>query len=651
MTSGQSPLLRLATENLRAGRLVASRKTFSEAFDAARIANDGIGMARAALGLGGMWVQEHRTFEEREGFLVKLEIAREAVADLSSELLARLDVRYGAELLYVGKGSEQSVNAAIERVRAHGDAAAEAEALSLLHHLLLSPHKDRDRFVVCEALVAAATRSGDDYFGALALMWHTIDLFMSGSLFAERELEALRARCHSAKNLAIGFIVATLDVTLAIRSGNLKRAEELAGLAFSLGVECGDADADAFFGGQLLCCRWLQGNSEQLLSAARRLQRSPSVHFANPLFHAAVAALAAERGEIDEARRAVALTRAMLALPEVAGVSSVQLTTYFALGEAAAMLGDRATAQVVLEYLQPLAGLPVTGSLAVSCFGSTWRSIALAHRTLGAVDSAVAAWRRAIEDNVRFGHLPMVAICRAELAQVLIDESLDADSEATAQLTEAIRIGSACGLAPRVDIWQNKLNSIMGVGASAGSRLNPGAGGILQCSPNGWTILCSLGNAFVPLRRGMEHIATLLQHPGKSISIEQLVGVTIGSRQEVLDIQTQTELRSKIRDLQSDLDDALERCDAGATVVLQAELDRIVDEVERSTALFGKSRSFVDDAERARTAVQKSIRRVLDEVEQQAPALGMELRKSIRTGSRCSFIPSDAVPTLWVLRR
>jgi hypothetical protein len=651
MTSGQSPLLRLATENLRAGRLVASRKTFSEAFDAARIANDRIGMAEAALGLGGMWVQEHRTFEEREGFLVKLEIAREAVTDLSPELLARLDVRYGAELLYVGKGSEQSVWEAIERVRAFGNPSAEAEALSLLHHLLLSPHRDKERFAVSEQLVAAATRSGDDYFGALALMWHTIDLFMSGSIFAERELEALRARCHSAKNLAIGFIVATLDVTVAIRSGNLERAEELAGTAFSVGVECGDADADAFFAGQLLCCRWLRGNAEELLSAARRMQRSPSVHFSNPLFHAAVAALAAERGEIDEARRAIAVTCGMLTMPKAAGVSSVQLTTYFALGEAAAILHDRDTAQIVLTYLQPLASLPVTGSLAVSCFGSTWRSIALAHCTLGSFEFAVEAWRRAIDDNVRFGHLPMVAICRAELAQVLVEEALDADNEATNQLTEAIRIGSACGLTPRVDKWQIKLNSLVTAASPTGEGPNPESQGILQCSSNGWAILCSLGNAFVPLRKGMEHLAMLLQHPGKSISIEELVGVTVGSPHAVLDSQTQTELRAKVRDLQSDLDDALERSNAGAAVGLRAELDRIADEVERSTALFGRSRVFVDDAERARTAVQKSIRRVFDEVEQQAPALGVELRKSIRTGSRCSFVPSDAFPALWVLRR
>jgi tetratricopeptide (TPR) repeat protein len=651
MALEQTPTLALAVSNLRAGRLVASRQGFAEAFEIARRTRDPIGMAEAALGLGGMWVHEHRTFEERQGYLAKIEMARDAVRDLSPELLARLDVRYGVELVYVGKGSEQMVREAIERVRSSNDPAAEAEALSLLHHVILSPERGTERFIVAEQLMAAAARSGNEYYGALALMWHTVDLFMSGSPFAERELEALRIRSARAENLAIAFIVATLDVTLAIRSGNLTRAEELAGAAFSLGIECGDADAEAFLGGQLLCCRWLQGNSGELLAAGRRLQNSPSVHFANPLFSAAVAVMAAETGKIDESRRAIALTRAMLNMPRIAGVSSVQLSTYFALGEAAAILGDRVTARLVLEYLEPFAELPITGSLAVSCFGSTWRSIALAHRTLGNIDSAVDGWRRAIDNNIRFGHLPMVAVCLAELAEVLVDEGRDADGEAVKQLSEAIRIGTICGLSFRVERWQHLLNTVTDMRSPGGPLPSGENSGSLQRTADGWTIVCSLGSATVLLRKGMEHLAVLLQSPGRSVSIAELVGVAGGPRQLVLDTQAQHDLRNRVRDLQAELDEAGISSDSTASAAARAELDCIADEVERSTGLFRRSRAFVDDSERARTAVQKSIRRVLDEIEAQAPVLGGELRTAIRTGSRCTFVPSESLPARWVFRR
>jgi tetratricopeptide (TPR) repeat protein len=650
MTAGQTSILSVAVSNLRSGRLGVARQGFSEAFEIAKRADDPIGMAEAALGLGGMWVHEHRTFDERAGFLAKLEMASIAVAEISPLLLARLDVRYGAELVYVGKGSERMVREAVERLRTFDDPTAEAEALSLVHHLLLAPDRALDRFAIVDELMVAAARSGDDYFGALALMWHTIDLFMSGSPFAERGLEALRLRSQSIENVAIAFIVATLDVTLAIRSGDLKRAEELAGIAFALGVECGDPDAEAFLGGQLLCCRWLQGNSGELLSSARRLQSSPSVHFANPLFSAAVAVLAAEGGEIDEARRAISHTLSVLRMPRVVGISSVHLSTYFALSEAAALLGDRDTAQLVLEYLAPFADLPITGSLAVSCFGSTERSIAVAHGTLGNVELAIECYRRAIDDNLRFGHLPMVAICRAELAEILADEGLDAENEIVLHLSEAIRIGTTCRLDSRVERWKTVLNSAV-------SQFQPRAKptgdhvGALHRSIDSWTIVCTLGSAIIPLRKGMEHIAVLLQDPGRSISIAELVGTTTGSRQSVLDARAQIELRDRVRNLQADLDEALTMSDSRRSELLRVELDRILDETERATGLFGRSRSFVDDAERARTAVQKSIRRVIEEIAEQAPTLGEELRKGIRTGSRCMFVPSELMPAHWVLRR
>jgi hypothetical protein len=361
--------------------------------------------------------------------------------------------------------------------------------------------------------------------------------------------------------------------------------------------------------------------------------------------------MAAETGKIDESQRAIALTWAMLNMPPIAGVSSVQLSTYFALGEAAAILGDRVTARLVLEYLEPFAELPITGSLAVSCFGSTWRSIALAHRTLGNVDSAINGWRLAIDNNIRIGHLPMVAICRAELAQILVDEVCDDDGEAVKQLSEAIRIGTVCGLSLRVEGWQNSINTTIGLRPPLGPLSITDRSGSLQRTSEGWTIVCVLGSAVVSLRKGMEHLAVLLQSPGTSISIAELVGATAAPRQLVLDAQAQSNLRIRVRDLQSELDEALVLSDPTTSAAVRSELDCIADEVERSTGLFGRSRAFVDDSERARTAVQKSIKRVLDEIEAQAPVLGGELRKAIRTGSRCTFVPSETLPARWVLHR
>jgi hypothetical protein len=60
----------------------------------------------------------------------------------------------------------------------------------------------------------------------------------------------------------------------------------------------------------------------------------------------------------------------------------------------------------------------------------------------------------------------------------------------------------------------------------------------------------------------------------------------------------------------------------------------------RAAGLAGRSRTFVDDAERARTAVAKAIRRAIDRVGRTEPALADRLRDQVRTGLVCCFIPA-----------
>jgi tetratricopeptide (TPR) repeat protein len=643
--------LGMAIVALRSGRLRESRELFRELFREAHQQGDPIEAAHAALGLGGMWVHEHRAFDEREGFLATLQIARTGVANLDPLLVARLDVRLGAELVYVGKGTTQQVYDAVERIGEFGDAHAEAEALSLLFHLLLAPERTEERSIAAERMIAAAARANDPYFSTLAMMWHTVGLFMSGSPFAHRELESLRLRCAAIQNVAISFIVATLDVTLALRCGDIKRTEELASTAFSLGVECGDVDAEAFFGGQLLCARWIQGTSTELLSAGRRLQTSPDVHFANPLFSAAVAVMAAEAGELDEARRAVAHASSILKFPAVAGVSSVRLSSFFALGEAAAVLEDRTAAAFVLEQLLPFADLPITGSLGVSCFGSTWRSIAVAQRTLGDEDDAIKSLRNAKADNERFGHQPMIAICYAELGELLLKSSDESErDEAIVCLAEAIRIGTTCQLSGRVPGWRMLLDREVLVRSLRDDLPKSDNAGSLHRASDNWTIVCALGSAVVPARRGMEHLSMLLLNPLVEVSVAQLIGSPVALSQPIFDDDAKIALGKHVRRLQGELEEAKMTANISAAEKIETELERMVELVEQSSGLFGRSRNFNDEAERGRTAVQKSLRRAISEIEKQSPALGQEISRSIRTGFNCSFVPTDHMPVHWVLR-
>lgn len=80
---------------------------------------------------------------------------------------------------------------------------------------------------------------------------------------------------------------------------------------------------------------------------------------------------------------------------------------------------------------------------------------------------------------------------------------------------------------------------------------------------------------------------------------------------------------------------------------LQEELDEIVLHTRTATGRAGRSRRFDDPAERARTSVQKAIRRAIDQIDGQAPRLAVALRSSVVTGYRCCYEPRAGAPTHW----
>src|SRR6476620_4057370 len=123
---------------LARGRFREARVQFWLEHGAATDANDVIGSAEAALGLGGLWVHEHRSTFERARVLAA---QRGALADIdeSSALAARLRVRLAAERAFeLGDGSV--VMAERANARAHDEPIVAAEAVSLAHHCLLGAH-------------------------------------------------------------------------------------------------------------------------------------------------------------------------------------------------------------------------------------------------------------------------------------------------------------------------------------------------------------------------------------------------------------------------------------------------------------------------------------------------------------------------------
>ncbi|MGH9211894.1 MAG: hypothetical protein ACRD2C_14610 [Acidimicrobiales bacterium] len=61
----------------------------------------------------------------------------------------------------------------------------------------------------------------------------------------------------------------------------------------------------------------------------------------------------------------------------------------------------------------------------------------------------------------------------------------------------------------------------------------------------------------------------------------------------------------------------------------------------------GTFRHYVDDAERARTAVRKAIKRVIDAVADTDPTLAEHLAATVHTGAKCIYLPDVHRPITW----
>ncbi len=95
-------------------------------------------------------------------------------------------------------------------------------------------------------------------------------------------------------------------------------------------------------------------------------------------------------------------------------------------------------------------------------------------------------------------------------------------------------------------------------------------------------------------------------------------------------------LSPRIEELQR-VDDADVCADLERAARARVELDQLVAELARATGFAGRGRCFADEAERARVAVRKAIKRAVAMITEVEPILGGEIGSRVVTGTRCVF--------------
>jgi hypothetical protein len=613
------------------GDLRVSRECFETAYQLAELAGDVHAMARAAIGLAGLWVSERRTVTGAVMLQARLQHCL-SLLDQSSSLPLRIRVRLAGEADYV-RGEHDAITAVLAEARAADDALALAEALSLAHHCLLGPEHVAHRRELARDLIRVSFSTDRRSDRLMGLLWQTIDAYAEGDPHAGRLLAELRELLSERSHPAVAFVVSAIEVMLAIRAGRLEDAESLAQLCARSGAAAGDIDSEWWPGAQLVTVRWYQGRVVELLPMLGERVHSPALSAVDDSAVAALAVAAAVSGDQRTASSCLArLSGAGLALlPR----SSSWLVTMNGVVEAASVLADASVAAQAYELLKPYAHLPMIGGLGVTCFGSTEQALGVAALTCGRLDQAIGHLQAAVQRNIALGHWPAVVTARQRLARALRergrrDDDEVADREQRAATAEA---------------------SALGILRAEVRATDAGSAGRATCSRRGrkWRLTLHDRAALVEDSVGMLHLAVLIANPRQDVPAADLVaGLAAlagpardaGAAQPVLDQQALAEYRTRLARLDAELEEldaagSVEQADRGRT-----EREWLAAQLGSATGLAGRTRSFPDDGERARVAVGKAIRRALSRIADADPVIGEHLRQTVHTGVRCSYWPS-----------
>jgi len=159
-----------------------------------------------------------------------------------------------------------------------------------------------------------------------------------------------------------------------------------------------------------------------------------------------------------------------------------------------------------------------------------------------------------------------------------------------------------------------------------------------------WRVRAGTHSALVADSVGMRYLAALLTMPGREIAAVDLAGQhhLRAERKALADDAAVAAYRRRVSELQAEIDEADDHYDLERAARARADLDALVEEIGRTTGLLGRPRAFADEAERARTSVQKAIKRAITRVSEADDTLGRLIARGVVTGTKCSYTGDDA---------
>lgn len=306
--------------------------------------------------------------------------------------------------------------------------------------------------------------------------------------------------------------------------------------------------------------------------------------------------------------------------------------------EIAGAAGDLSTARRAAGQLSDVAGTYQSQALVAAAALARGR-VALAD---GDPRTAVAACEQALAGWLEVGAPYEAAVARLLLAAAhrLLGREARADLEEAAARAQLEQMGARLP-APRPPAPRGPASDAAGVFRLEGdTRRIAFAGRVV--------LLQDL--------KGMHYLQRLLAEPDREFHVLDLVGGPTPAPRDgapdlgpILDAQARAAYQRRLTEIEQDIEEAEELGDTTRVALARADRDYLVRELAGAFGLGGRLRRAGSSSERARASVTRSLRYALARIEEHHPVLADHLRRTVRTGTFCSYVPDARVPARWEL--
>ena len=372
-------------------------------------------------------------------------------------------------------------------------------------------------------------------------------------------------------------------------------------------------------------------------------------------------------GRREEALRKLVAERAKL--PNSGGpITLTHLSAAAGMVETLTILGERQQAAALHEISDE------TRRRGLSCSHFTGRTTAL----LGAITAAAGDdWDKAEElfgEAAREADAVPLRGARPDIrrfhAMALLDRGEPADRKRAIELLErAVAEYRQIGMQRHVKLAEELL-----VKAGGAVSVKPAGESRFKREGDVWTIAFDGHVTRVKHGVGLAYLAHLLARPGTEVHVMDLVGAVEGTGaapraaapaasereaagintdhtyEAVLDATARNAYKSRLRELQAEIERAERDNDPERASRARTEFDFLASELTGAMGLGGRARtSGGSSAERARVSVTKAVKAALKRIDAQHPALGQHLERTIHTGAFCAYTPDPRAPIDWVL--